>query len=329
MRVFVAGATGVLGRRIVDECTDRGHDVVCLVRDDAGATAVRERGGEPVRGDVLDADGLREAIVGVAPDAVVNAATTIPTATRPDEEAWEQNDRVRREGARNLVEAAGAAEADRFLQQSVVWVARQPDGGAFDEGAEPHPDRTTQSALDAERIVAEAAEHHGFDPVILRGGWFYAADAAHTRQFAERLLTGWLPVIGAGLLGRSDATLSYVHADDAGAAYAAAIEGDATGTFHVVDDEPAPFSAFVRGLADRLDAGEPGRIPAWIARLFVGKHSARMLSKSMPTTNDRFREAFDWEPRYDTYREGLDAVVERWRADGTIRETGEGYEWAG
>jgi nucleoside-diphosphate-sugar epimerase len=183
MQVFVAGATGVLGRRLVAELADD-HDVVGLVRDETGAATVEAAGGEPRRGDVLDRESVAEAAAGS--DVLVHAATKIPTDANPDDEAWAYNDRVRRDGAANLVAAAGDVGADRVIVQSVVWVARQPDGSPFDEDADPHPDRSTRTALEAERIVEEGAED--FDPVVLRGGWFYAHDTAHTRQFGADLL---------------------------------------------------------------------------------------------------------------------------------------------
>lgn len=279
------------------------------------------------RGDVFD----RDSLVAGAEDAdvVVHAATNIPTETNPDDEDWALNDRVRREGAENLVAAAAAVDADRFVQQSIVWVARQPDGSQFDETASPNPDRSTQSALDAERIVDEGAAEHGFEPVVLRGGYFYAPDTAHTRMFGERLLAGRLPLVAGGMLGRTDAALSFLHVDDAGRAFADAIEGDATGTFHVVDGEPVAYAAFLREFADQLGASSPRRVPAWLARLFVDENLVRLLTCPMPTTNERFRTTFDWTPRYPTVREGVDQVVERWHESGVIRERDGGYEWSG
>ena len=327
MRVFVAGATGVLGPRIVAECTDRGHEVVGLSRTERGDEIVRECGGKAWRGDVFDRDSLVEGADGA--DVVVHAATRIPTDRKPDEEAWTKNDRVRRAGAEHLVAAAASVGAERFVQQSIVWVARQPDGSAFDETAEPNPDRTTRSALDAESIVAESSEAHDFDPVVLRCGLFHAADATNTRQIGAGVLAGRMPIVGGGLFGRSDATLSWLHVDDAARAFATAIDGEASGVYHVVDDEPVTLSRYIQGLADRLDASQPRRVPAWLARLFVGKHVARLLSKPMSTTNDRFRATFDWRPLYPTYREALDRIVEQWQADGTLRETESGFEWAG
>lgn len=325
MRVFVAGATGVLGRRLVRACVDRGHEVVGLTRDDRGDDLVAELGGEPRRGDVLDRSSLEAAAAGC--DVLVHAATQIPTEMNPSDAAWERNDHVRREGARNLVATAGAVDAARVIMQSIVWVARQPDGSHFDADATPHPDRTTQSALDAERIILDAASDHGYDPVVLRGGYFYAADTAHTRLFGERLLARRLPIVGTGLLGRGDATLSFVHVDDAASAFAAAVDGDATGTYHVVDDEPQTYASFLQGLAERLDAQRPIRVPRWLVALALDDDLLNLVTRSMPTSNDRFAAAFDWQPEYATIEDGLDAVVDTWREDGTIEAGDGGVEW--
>ncbi|WP_135830457.1 NAD-dependent epimerase/dehydratase family protein [Halorussus halobius] len=336
MRVFVAGATGVLGHRLVSELADRDHEVLGLTRDDSGDRVVEEAGGVPRRGDVLDRESLREACAsGGGPgaengvDAVVHAATAIPTGESPTADDWERNDRVRREGARNLTAVASEAGADRFVQASVVWLARRPDGSAFDESADPNPDPTTQSALDAERIAREAGRAEGFESVVLRCGFFYAHDSAHVRTFGERLLDGEMPIPGGGLLGRRDADLSLLHADDAATAFAAAVEGDAAGLYHVVDDDPVATATLLGALADRLDAPDPRRVPRWLAKHLADEDVIRLLTNPMPTSAGPFRRDFDWEPEYPTYREGLDAVVRRWRADGTLVETPDGYEWRG
>jgi len=312
VRVFVAGATGVLGSRLVRELTERGHGVVGLSRDDRGDEVVESGGGEPHRGDLFDRESLVAGAAGA--DVVVQAATAIPTGS--GDKTWELNDRVRREGVENLTAAAVAVGAERYLQESVVWVARQPDGSAFDEDSPTHPTPTTASSIDAERTAREAGAEHGLDVAVLRCGWFYAADAAHTRDFGRRLLRRRLPVVGRGILGRRDARLSFLHVDDAATAYAAAAEADATGTFHVVDDEPTEYATFVREFAEGLGAPDPVRVPAWLARRFVDDDVVRLLSNPMPTSNDRFREAFDWTPAYPTVREGIDAVVARWREEG-------------
>jgi nucleoside-diphosphate-sugar epimerase len=327
MRAFIAGATGVLGTRLVDELTDRGHDVVGLARDDAGERAVERRGGNPRRRDVLDRASLVNAADGA--DVIVHAATAIPKSEKPTDEEWERNDRVRLDGARNLAAVADEVDADRLLLQSIVWVARQPDGSPFDEDSPPKPDRITRSAVEAEDVVTEAAERGNFDASILRCGWFYAPDTYHTRTIGQGVLGRQIPVIGTGLLGRRDATLSYLHVDDAARAFADAAEADETGLWHVVDDEPASFAAFLQEFAAHLDAPDPRRIPAWLARFLAGEGFVGLVTNSMPTSNERFRKATGWEPRYPTYQEGLAQVVETWREKGTLVESGDGYEWRG
>ncbi|WP_458184937.1 NAD-dependent epimerase/dehydratase family protein [Haladaptatus sp. NG-WS-4] len=321
MNVFVAGATGVLGRRLVTELIDRDHTVVGLTRDERGDELVAERGGEPRRGDVLD----RESLLAAAEDCdvLVHAATAIPTSRKPTEAEWVRNDRVRAGGTRNLVSVAAEIDARRLLFQSITWLARQPDGSPFDEDATPNPDRTTRSALDAERIVRRGGDEHGFEVGILRCGWFYAPDSSHTRQMGSGLLDGTFPILGGGLLGRRDATLSILHVEDAARAFATAVDSDATGLWHVTDDESVTFATFLRTFADHLGASTPRRIPGWLVRPVVGTASVRLLTQSAPTSNERFRATFDWEPRYPTYRDGLADVVETWRDDGTLVEMGD------
>ena len=334
MQVFIAGATGVLGTRLVDELADRGHDVIGLVRDEVGAAAVEELGGEPRYGDLLEPETIHAAVApdGATedgPDVVVHGATAIPTDVRTTDADWETTDRLRREGTRTLLDAAESAGANRFCYQSVCWVARQPDGSAFDEDSKPHPSRTEQAALDGEFIARERCAAADIDCCILRGGLFYGHDAAHTRLYAKELLDGFLPIIGTGLLGRGDAVLSHCHVDNVATAFADVAEADATGTWHVVDDEPATWAAFVSALAERLGRDPPWRIPAWLARVAVGNHGVRLLTNDMPTSNEKLKREVGWEPPVSDYREGLDQAVERWKDEGAIVEIDGGYEWRG
>ena len=318
MSVFVAGATGVLGQRLVDRLTDLGYEVVGLARDDTGDRTVESAGGTPRRGNVLDRQSLERAIDEDV-EVLIHAATAIPDSTKPSDAEWEHNDRVRRDGAQNLLDAAPEG-LDQVLFPSVVWVARQPDGSRFDESAERHPDRATQSAADVEDRLRERAETDGFDATILRCGFLYAPDARDTREWGERLLAGDLPVVGGGLFGRRDAELSFVHADDAARAIVAAVERKASGVYHLVDDEPATGAEFFGTFADLLDAPAPSRIPAWLARFFVGKVNAEGFTSPTPTINRKAKRDLDWEPAYPTYEAGLQQVVETWHADGTLAE---------
>lgn len=318
MKVFIAGSTGVLGHRLVDQLSNRNHEVVGLARDEMGEHIVERHGGTPRRGDVLEPETLKRAVDDDV-EVIIHAATAIPNSTKPSDDEWARNDRVRREGAKNLL-AVAPDGLRQVLFPSVVWVARQPDGSRFDETADRYPDRATQSAADVEDLLEEEAITGGFDATILRCGFFYAPDARDTRTWGERLLDGDLPIVGGGLLGRQDAALSFVHADDAAAAFVAAIESQARGIYHIVDDEPVTGAAFFETFADLLEAPEPSRIPAWLARFFVGKVNAEGFTSPMPTTNEKAKQELGWEPEYPTYRDGLNQVVETWQADGTLAE---------
>lgn len=326
LRIFVAGATGVIGRRLVEQLSDRGHIVIGLTRDRAGDELVAERGGVPRRGDVLDSTSLEWAI-GDA-DVVVNLATSIPSGRTPDEEDWRYNDRVRQVGTRNLTVEAGRAGAHRFVQSSIVWTVRKNNGSEVNEFTPPNPDRRTRSAVEAERR-ARAARKFDLDPVVLRTGWLYAPDAVHTRQTGRDLLRWRLPIIGGGLFGLKNATLSILHAEDAASAFAAACEGGEPGTYHVIDDDPVTPATFLRTFADRLGAKRPLRVPGWLVRPVVGPALVRFFTTGFPTSNDPFTEEFGWKPTYPTYREGLEDVVTQWVADGILSGSGDGYEWVG
>ncbi len=317
MRILVSGATGVFGHRIVDQLIDRGHTVFGLTRNEAGASVVESNGGEPVVGDLLDPETLKTAVDGHDVDGIVHAATRLPPKTKTTAEYWERNDRVRLDGAKNLLDAVGD-DIDQFVFPSVVWVARQPDGSPFDEGSPRHPHRSTQSAADVEDILEEKSDQRGVDETVLRMGFFYAPDGRHTRTFAENLLAGDLPIVGSGLLGRGDAELSLIHADDAARAVAISVDESVAGRYHVVDDQPVTVAEYFQTFAELLDAPAPSRVPWWVARLLAGKDMVRFLTTSMPTSNEKFKRATDWEPEYPTYRDGLQQIVETWENDGTI-----------
>ena len=309
MRAFVAGASGVLGRRVVRQLVSRGHSVVGLVRSDASETTVRSTGGEPRRADLFDAGALATAAEGC--DVIIRAATAIPTKVRTRATDWAMNNRIRREGTRSLVAAAARVGARAFLQESIVWAVGTLDGRPFDEDAPPAGDPVLASALDAERIAREAGASHGFDTLTLRCGGFYSADSWHTRILAESIAKG-RPV----LIGRHSPVWSLIHTDDAASAFVTAAEAPKTGVWHIVDNRPVPLSAFLGELAMRLGVRPPRRMPRWLARMFLGRYGTRLLSSSFSTSSVRFRRDFGWGPSFPTYQEGVEEIASAWKAEG-------------
>jgi nucleoside-diphosphate-sugar epimerase len=309
MRVFVAGATGVLGRRLVRQLVARGHVAVGLARTDEGERTIRSLGGEPRRADLFDADGLTKAAEGCS--VVVHVATAIPTKVRTKSKDWAMNDRIRREGTKCLTTAAVRVGAGAYLQQSVVWAVRGLDGRMSDEDAPPVSDPILASSLDGERIAREAGAKHGLRAVVLRCGGFYSADGWHTRILADSLARG-RPV----LVDRGAAVWSWLHAEDAASAFVAAAEWPKPGVWHVVDDRPASLNEFLGALARKLGTHSPRRVSRSLARLFLGRYTAELLVSSFPTSNARFRSDFRWSPSFPTFERGLDEVVSAWRSEG-------------
>lgn len=311
MKVFVAGSTGVLGRRLIHQLSARGHEAVGLVRSRAGEQLVASLGGQPRYADLFDTQALIHAAEGA--DVVIHAATAIPTMARPKPADWAMNDRIRREGTQALADCVAAIGAKQFLFQSIAWIARPKDDAPFDESSPVNPDPNTQSAVDGERISQQVAGEHGFACGILRCGWFYGADSAHMQLFARELKRRRLPI-----MGRGDAIWRLLHVDDAASAFVATAETGPTdrnagkwpsGLWHVVDDQAVTSRDFLLEFAHRLGAPRPMRIPLWLARLLAGRESVEFLTRSTRTECLTFRELTGWRPKFPTYREGLAQMV--------------------
>lgn len=312
MKIFIAGATGVLGRRLIQQFLTRGHSVVGLVRTPQGEQLVKSLGGESRISDLFDADALARAAEGA--NVVIHAATSIPNKRRLIPSDFEMNNRIRREGTRALTVCAAKIGAQLYLQQSIVWVAQPPDGSAFDEGSPTYPNSVTLSALEGEAIAHEAGKRFGFNVSVLRCGWFYSADSSHTRIMGEELFRRRMPIIG-----RGDAMKVLLHIDDAASAFVTVAEANRIGLWHVVDDHPVTMAEFLTGFVERLGAPSPRRVPVWLARLVAGKYLVNFLTSSIRTTNARFRREFGWAPRFPSFKEGLDQISVAWKSEGFLR----------
>jgi nucleoside-diphosphate-sugar epimerase len=309
MTVFIAGATGVLGRATIRHLRKQGHRVLAMVRDRRGEQVVRPLGAEPRPADLFDVRSLTEAAQGA--DVVIHAATSIPLKEKPKLADWVMNDRIRRQGTEALTEAAGRIGARRYIQQSIVWIARPDSGEPFDEDSPLGYDERLASAIDGERLARAGGQRHGYSVAVLRGGWFYGPDAGHTLAFAELLRRRRLPIIGSGR-----AESSCIHTDDAGSAFASAADSDLSGTWHIVDDEPAPIGDQLRYFAQLLGAAPPRHIPVWLARLLADEFSVLLMTSRVVTGNARFKRDFGWRPQYPSYREGFRQIVDHWAGRG-------------
>ncbi len=312
MRLFLTGATGVLGRRVVPLLTGGGHAVVGLSRSAANQEWLKAHGAEPRAADLFDSASIQQATTGC--HGILHLATAIPTRPRATLGDWGTNDRIRREGTLNLLQAAAHHGCRLFVAQSVTYVYGERGGGWVDETTPLATDLSPvlRSAVDMERSVAEANRTNGLATVTLRLGFFYIHDSVQTAAMFSFLKRGLFPVIGAGT-----AYWNLIQVEDAARAVLAAVERfpDVSGrTYNVCDDEPVQMKEAVRFAADRLGGRRPRGVPRWLARLVLGGHTEQILTASHRCSNRRAREELGWRPRYPTYREGYAAEIERWKA---------------
>jgi 2-alkyl-3-oxoalkanoate reductase len=299
MRIFVAGATGVIGRRVVPRLVDAGHQVTGAARTPANQAALDRMGAASARVDLFTPATLTEAVRGH--DTVVNLATHVPPSSRaflPG--AWRETDRIRRVGAANLMEAALAGGATRFIQESFAPI--YPDRGEewIDERAPVRPGRYNRGVIDAE-AAAEHFTRSGRTGIALRFAFLYGADSDFTRDAIRLVRKGWAPV-----LGRPEGFISSMSHDDAAAAVIAALAAGA-GTYNVADDEPMRRRDFSDALAKVLGVGSPRLLPAWLT--YVTGSLGDVLGRSQRISNRKLRAECGWFPRYPSMREGCQAVV--------------------
>lgn len=309
VRIFVAGATGVLGRRLVARLSSRGHAVFGLSRGPENDAMIRASGGEPRRADLFDVHSLSAAADRA--DVVVRAATAIPSGVRFRRKDWVENDRIRTEGTRALIEACARVGAKTYVQEGIVWIAVPRDGSPFDERSTIVPRLWFGSAAESERIAHDAGTKHGLATATVRFGAFYSADSMQTRYMGTRLARGKLPI-----LGRGDNFWSSIHLDDAADAMVAVIEAGASGLWHAVDSRPVTLADFFRTFAEALGAPKPRRAPRWLAALAVGGPTLEFMTLSTRTSSARLHRELGWAPRYPTVVEGFRQVADQWREEG-------------
>jgi nucleoside-diphosphate-sugar epimerase len=302
MRVFVAGATGVIGRRVVPALVDKGHQVTGVARSPEKRALLERCGAKPISLDLFDRDAVRRAVAGH--EVVMNLATRMVQASRaflPG--AWAENDRLRQEAAGNLVDAALAAGAARFIQESFALTYPDSDAEWVDESVPITPARYHLSVVDAEAACARFTAGGGAG-VVLRFAALYGPDAVQVRDMVRLVQRGLSPIPG-----RADAFWSSVSHEDAARAVLAALKVPA-GVYNVVDDEPVHREVYFASLAEALGVPPPRLLPAWTAYLFgsIGE----MLARSLRITNRKLKQAAGWEPLYRSVREGWPWAVARY-----------------
>jgi nucleoside-diphosphate-sugar epimerase len=295
MNIFVTGATGVIGRRLVPRLRHAGHAITGVARSAHGRAQLQRYAATALDVNLFDADAIRRAVAGH--DAVVNLATHIPHSSTQMflPWSWRENDRLRRVASAMLADAAMAAGVPRFIQESFAPVYPDCADRWIDETVPIAPVRYNRTVADAEASAGRFTQSGGAG-VVLRFGAFYGPDASQTGELVGMVERGWAP-----LPGSPDAYISSVSHDDAAAAVEAALAVPA-GVYNVVDDTPLTHRAFVDSLADALGVAQPRLPPRWATRLFGSL--GEMLARSLRISNHKLRAASGWTPVYPSVRDG-------------------------
>ena len=302
MKVFLAGASGAIGRPLVRQLIERSHEVVGMTRSNAGA--IEAMGAQAVVADAFDADAVRSAVAAAQPDVVVNELTDLakPLNPRKYDDWLAGTNRLRREGTKNLADAAAAVGAQKFISQSVAFAYRPESGVRTEDSAimGSAAGEMGEAMEELERITLAAP-----DGIVLRYGFFYGPGTSYDRggQQVEMIRKRRLPIVG-----RGTACFPFIHVEDAATATVAAIERGAPGVYNVVDDEPALAREYIPYLAELVGAKKPWRVPDWLARLAAGR-IAGFASRLQPVSNEKAKRELGWQPRYASWREGFQAEL--------------------
>ncbi len=305
MRVFVAGATGVIGRRLLPALRAAGHEPIAMTRSPEKADTLTAQGIEAVVCDAYDAAGLTRAIADARPDQIVHALTDLPEDInmRRFERELQSTGRLRREGTRNLLAAARAAGVQRIVAESIAF-AYAPEGEwVKDEDA---PLATAQLPFVAEPLADLERQTLEAGGIVLRYGQLYGPGTSFTQDgsWAANLRRRRLPIVGAG-----SGVFSFLHVDDAASATVAALEHRGPATYNVVDDDPAPIHAWVPAYARAVGAPKPWRAPAWVGRLAAGRIPVEMMNELRGASNARIKRELGWQPKYASWREGFQTAL--------------------
>jgi 2-alkyl-3-oxoalkanoate reductase len=306
MRVFVAGASGAIGSRLVPKLVQRGHEVVGSSRSPEKSDQLAALGAEPVVLDLLDPAAVGKAVSAARPEAIIHQATALSglSDVKNPDRSFAQTNRLRTEGTDALLAAAREAGVGRFVAQSFAGWPYAREGGQVkteDDPLDPTPVPTMRETLDGIRHLERAAVDAG--GVALRYGGFYGSPGDAQIELVRKRR---FPIVGDG-----GGVWSFVHLDDAATATALALEQGATGIYNIVDDEPAPVSEWLPALAKAIDAKPPRRVPRWLARILAGEAGVALMTEIRGASNVKAKRELGWTLLYPSWRQGFPAAYSR------------------
>lgn len=307
MRIFLAGATGVIGRRLVPLLVAAGHEVVGTTRSQSKAGELRAAGAEPAVLDALDRDAVLKAVDAAAPDVVVHQLTAIDKSDfKHFDRAFALTNRLRTEGLDHLLAASLAAGARRFVAQNFIGWSNERSGESVKTEDDPlaaAPAGESSESLAAIKYIDQTiTTTPGIEGLSLRYGFFYGPGTSLGigGENVEMVRKRQWPIVGGGA-----AIWSLIHIDDAARATVAAIESGAPGVYNIVDDDPAPVRDVVTVLADAIGAKPPRRVPVWMARPMLGGFGVAAMTSLRGSSNAKAKRELGWKPEYSSWREGF------------------------
>lgn len=310
MRVFVAGATGAIGKQLVPRLVEAGHEVHGMTRSESKQAMLYELGAVPVVADALDPDQVAEAVARARPDVIVHQLTAIRAIDmRHFDRDFALTNRLRTEGTDHLLSAGQAMGVRRFVAQGVAgYGAYARTGGPVkseEDPLDPTPAREMRETLVAIRHLEEAVLGAEWtEGIVLRYGVLYGPGtslAPGAEQF-ELVRKRKFPLVGDG-----GGVWSFIHVADAAEATVAAVERGTRGVYNVVDDDPAPVAEWLPALAQELGAKRPMRVPRFVGRLFAGEAGAVMMTEVRGASNAKAKRELAWRPAHPSWRQGFAA----------------------
>jgi nucleoside-diphosphate-sugar epimerase len=316
MKVFVAGASGAIGTRLVPQLLESGHEVVGTSTSRASAVHVRALGAQALVLDLLDREAVRQAVVEARPDAIVHQATALSGVqfSKELDKSFVQTNRLRREGTDALLAAAREVGVPRFVAQSWANFRYAREGGPVkseDDPLDPTPVETMRTTWETLGYLEEAVLDAG--GIALLYGMFYGAS---NDGMVEPVRKRQFPIVGDG-----GGISSWIHLEDAAAATVLALEQEGPALYNVVDDEPAPVREWLPVLAEALGAKPPRRVPVWLARLVAGEAGVMLGTEARGVSNAKAKRELGWTLRYPSWREGFFAAYATPAAESTERRS--------
>jgi|HubBroStandDraft_6_1064221.scaffolds.fasta_scaffold73577_3 nucleoside-diphosphate-sugar epimerase len=308
MKIFIAGASGAVGRRLVPLLVADGHRVTATTRTREKLPGLRALGANAVLVDGLDKEAVVRAVLAATPEAIVHQMTALASVRnlKNFDKQFATTNRLRTEGTANLLAAARAAGTSTFVAQSYTGWPYERTGGCIKTEADPfdpNPPITMRKSLASIRALEETVVGAaGVVGIVLRYGSFYGPGTSLSQdgEMVNFIRSRRLPVVGNG-----GGVWSFLHTDDAAQATRVAISRGIPGIFNIVDDEPAEVREWLPELARLIGAKPPRRIPAWIARMGIGEALVSMMTQMRGASNAKAKRVLGWQPEYASWRDGF------------------------